>query len=90
MKKITIKLSVVLVLAALTSCQQMDLMPKDQMAQSEYFNNKTELELFSNPFYNDILDKTPFDEKSDILVTSILNEIMVGGNRRQVPASGGG
>ena len=90
MKKITIKLSVVLALAALTSCQQMDLMPKDQMAQSEYFNNKTELELFSNPFYNDILDKTPFDEKSDILVTSILNEIMVGGNRRQVPASGGG
>ena len=90
MKKITIKLSVVLAFAALTSCQQMDLMPKDQMAQSEYFNNKTELELFSNPFYNDILDKTPFDEKSDILVTSILNEIMVGGNRRQVPASGGG
>lgn len=90
MKKITIKLSVVLALTALTSCQQMDLMPKDQMAQSEYFNNKTELELFSNPFYNDILDKTPFDEKSDILVTSILNEIMVGGNRRQVPASGGG
>ena len=48
MKKITIKLSVVLALTALTSCQQMDLMPKDQMAQSEYFNNKTELELFSN------------------------------------------
>lgn len=90
MKKPTLKIFFVLALASLASCQQMDLMPKDQMVESEYFKKGTELELFSNPFYNAILDKSPFDEESDVLVTSMLNEVMVGGNRRQVPASGGG
>ncbi len=90
MKKIAIILSVFLVLMGFISCEQLDLTPKDKISDTDYFKNATELELFSNPFYNDLLDKSPFDERSDILVTAILNEIMVGGNRRTVPASGGG
>lgn len=90
MKKITLQLCFILGIVTLVSCQQLDLVPKDQMSESEYFKNKTELELFSNPFYKDLLDKSPFDEKSDVLVTAILDEVMVGGGRRQVPASGGG
>ena len=90
MKQISIILSVILILAGLASCEKLDLTPKDKMSDQDYFKNATELELFSNPFYNELLDKSPFDEQSDIMVNAILDEIMIGGNRRTVPASGGG
>ena len=90
MKKISIILSVILILTGVVSCEQLDLTPKDKMSEFDYFKNATELELFTNPFYNDLLDKSPFDEQSDIMVNAILNEILIGGNRRTVPASGGG
>lgn len=90
MKKTSIILSVILVLTGFISCEQLDLTPRDKMSEPDYFKNATELELFTNPFYNDLLDKSPFDEQSDIMVNAILNDILIGGNRRTVPASGGG
>lgn len=36
------------------------------------------------------MDKSPFDEQSDIIVEAILTDVLTGGNRRTVPASGGG
>src|SRR5690554_6483747 len=90
MKKIYRLIPVFLILAAFASCEQLDLTPRDKLSESDYFNTATELELFSNPLYNDLLDKSPFDEQSDVIVNAILNEIMIGGNRRTVPASGGG
>lgn len=79
-----------MLLTGFVSCEQLDLTPKDKMSDYDYFKNATELELFSNPFYNDLLDKSPFDEQSDVIVNAILDEIMIGGNRRTVPASGAG
>lgn len=90
MKKISIILLSILMLAGVVSCDQLDLTPRDMMSDYDYFKNATELELFSNPFYNDLLDKSPFDEQSDVIVNAILGEILIGGNRRTVPASGGG
>ena len=90
MKKISIIFSVILLLTGFASCEQLDLIPKDKMSDQDYFKNATELELFSNPFYNDLLDKSPFDEQSDVIVNAILDEILIGGQRRTVPASGGG
>lgn len=90
MKKLSIILSVILFLSVFASCEQLDLTPKDKMSEVDYFKNATELELFSNPFYDDLLDKSPFDEQSDLMVNAILSEILMGGNRRTVPASGGG
>jgi hypothetical protein len=90
MKRLSIISFAVLCILGLVSCDALDVEPKDKMSDTDYFKKETELELFSNPFYDNLLDKSPFDEKSDVLVTAILNEVMVGGNRRQVPASGGG
>ena len=90
MKKISIILSAILLLAGVASCERLDLTPKDMMSDYDYFKNATELELFTNPLYNDLLDKSPFDEQSDVMVNAILDEIMIGGDRRTVPASGSG
>ncbi|HPM10055.1 MAG TPA: RagB/SusD family nutrient uptake outer membrane protein [Paludibacter sp.] len=89
MKK-TILIITILLVPVLSSCEMLDLEPKDQISQFDYFKNATDLELFSNPFYNNLLDKSPFDEQSDIIVEAILTDVLTGGNRRTVPASGGG
>lgn len=89
MKKHIIILTIILV-PFLSSCDMLDLTPKDQISQFDYFKNATDLELFSNPCYNDLLTKEPFEEQSDIIVESILSAVLTGGERRTVPASGGG
>ena len=70
MKKISIILSVILILTGVVSCEQLDLTPKDKMSEFDYFKNATELELFTNPFYNDLLDKTPSYYDINALVTA--------------------
>ena len=74
----------------LTACNLLDLEPKSEVSLDDYFKTESDLEMFSNPFYNNLLDKAPFDDQSDVLVELILDEIMEGGDRRTVPASGSG
>ena len=74
----------------MTSCGLLDLEPQSQVSLDDYFKTESDLEMFSNPFYNNLLDKAPFDDQSDVLVELILDEIMEGGGRRTEPASGGG
>ena len=75
----------------LTSCDGLlDLSPKSQISQSDYFKTESDLQLFSNSFYNNLLDKSPFDDQSDLYVQQNLSDEMLGGNNRTVPASGGG
>ena len=75
----------------LTSCNKfLDRTPKSTMAPENYFRNETDLQLFSNTFYNNLLDKTPYSEQSDQLVCLNLSAFMRGGNSRTVPATGGG
>lgn len=62
----------------LSACDVLDLEPKDRVTQFDYFKTANDLELFSNPFYNNLLDKEPFDEQSDLLVQNTLSAILFG------------
>lgn len=87
----TILFAAVLSLAGLTSCTDLlDKEPLSNMTDKSYFQNATQLQMFSNTFYDDILDKSPYDDQSDLYVQQTLSDEMIGGNKRLVPASGGG
>ena len=89
MKKIYI--SAIASLLMFTACENaIDLTPKSQLSESDYFKNETQLQLFSNTFYNNMLDKTPYDEQSDIFVANPLSNLVVNGTQRTIPGSGGG
>ncbi len=75
----------------LASCDNLlDLSPKSEISQDDYFKTESDLQLFSNSFYNNLLDKSPYDDQSDIYVQQTLSDEMLGGNKRTVPASDGG
>lgn len=78
-------------LVALTSCEDtLDVTPKDKVAEEDYFKTATELEMYTNPLYNNLPEKEPFSEQSDQLVQQTLSAVIYGGSRRTVPSSGGG
>ena len=78
-------------LICLTSCNGfLDRTPKSTLAPENYFRDETDLQLFSNTFYNNLLDKEPYKEQSDQLVCLNLSTFLRGGNSRTVPNSGGG
>ncbi len=74
----------------LGACNALDTEPLSQVTPSSYFNSESDLALFTNRFYSDLLDKSPYDEQSDVLVEQILSDEMYGGTHRTVPATGGG
>lgn len=74
----------------LTSCDMLDTKPLSQISPETYFKTETDLQLFSNTFYNNLLDKSPYNEQSDLYIVQNLSSIMIGGNKRTVPNSGGG
>lgn len=75
----------------LTSCNDyLNRVPKSTMAPENYFRDETDLQLFSNSFYNNLLTKNPYEEMSDQLVGKTLTAVQRGGNTRTVPGSGGG
>lgn len=89
MKRFTIVAMTLLM--GLSACNDLlDLKPLSQISQENYFQTETDLQLFSNPFYNNLLDKSPYDLQSDLYVCQNLSDEMLGGTKRTVPASGGG
>lgn len=77
--------------AGFTSCEDsLDVTPKDRLSETDYFKTATDLEMFSNPFYNNMLDKSIYDEQSDQIIQKTLSVIMQAGGRRTVPSSGNG
>jgi len=89
MKRFTI--IAITLLMGLSACNDLlDLKPLSQISQTDYFQTETDLQLFSNPFYNNLLDKSPYDLQSDLYVCQNLSDEMLGGTKRTVPASGGG
>lgn len=77
--------------AGLSSCEDLiDQRPKDTVSDVDYFKTEDQLRLFTDPYYNNLLTKEPYTEQSDQYVQMNLSAIIVGGNRRQVPESGGG
>lgn len=77
-------------LACATSCDFLETKPKDTLTSDLYFRNETDLQLFSNTFYNNLLDKEPFDHQSDHYINLNLSNELHGGTYRVVPATGGG
>lgn len=79
-----------------TSCEDaIDLQPKAQIGLDEYFNNATDLQLFSNYFYPNVLTQNmegdpAFDDQGDDMIAIPLSTLLRAGNSRSVPASGGG
>lgn len=89
MKKII--LSSLIFSLGLVSCDNLlDLEPKSDISQADYFQTATDLQMFTNSFYNNLLDKEPYDDQSDIYVGQDLADVLRGGTYRTVPASGGG
>lgn len=75
----------------LASCDNLlDLSPKSEISQDDYFRTASDLQLFSNSFYNNLLDKSPYDDQSDLYVQQTLSDEILGGTKRIPPASGGG
>lgn len=75
----------------LSSCDSLlDLEPLSEISQTAYFKTETDLQLFTNSFYNNLLDKSPYDKQSDVYIQQNLSDEMLGGSKRTPPASGGG
>lgn len=74
---------------AISSCDLLDLIPKDKITPDNYFVNENQLELYSNRFYYDILPSgaSVFKEVGDNLIWTPLAQEISG--QRTVPQSGG-
>ncbi len=75
------------------SCNFEDLLtlvPESQLTPESYFKTAEDLQLFSNSFYNNLLDKEPFARESDVFVKMNPSDLIRGGSDRTVPPSGGG
>lgn len=78
---------------AFVSCnleETLSLVPESQITPESYFRTAEDLQLFSNTFYNNLLDKTPYEDESDVNIDMNPSNLIRGGNDRTVPASGGG
>ena len=86
------KYLIILAAAALglSSCDMLDRYPQSDLSPETYFRNETDLILFSNPLYNNLLDKNVFSHTSDQYLNKTLSDELQGGSARTVPASGGG
>lgn len=86
-----------LLLAAMTlsSCEDaIDLRPKDKPDYIDYFSHATatDMEMFTNPLYNNLLPDADdvAKEISDVLVNKNLTAFVRGGSDRYAPKTGGG
>ena len=74
-----------------SSCDSLlDVFPKDKLYAETYFTNETEIRLFTNNFYIDILPgaSSIYGESADVIILATLDDAVSG--QRTVPASGGG
>lgn len=90
---VNMKKSIIILAAAslmFASCNFLNLTPESQLTGDQYFRTAEDLQLFTNTFYNNLLDKTPYGIESDVFVSRNPSNLIRGGNDRTVPASGGG
>ena len=78
------------VLLCMTSCDFLTQTPKDELTPEDYFKTETDLQLFTNPLYNNLLDDEPYNHQSDHCINLNLSNELHGGTFRTVPNSGGG
>lgn len=96
MKKLLYVPLALLAMAGFTSCEDaIDLNPKSQIGLDEFFNTVTDLQLFTNYFYPNVLTQAEganpcFDDQADDMFAIPLATTLQAGASRSVPASGGG
>ena len=78
------------VLLCVTSCDFLNEVPQDRLSPESYFKTETDLQLFTNPLYDNLLDKDAYEHQSDHCVHINLSNELHGGTFRTVPATGGG
>ena len=94
MKKYTIKSILILAIGCmLHSC--LDLDPKDQIADGNYWQTATDFKLFSNQFYgwtrdfkNSVYDAPHSDKRSDLIMDKGSKNVFANGTN-SIPASDG-
>ncbi|MDE6870905.1 MAG: RagB/SusD family nutrient uptake outer membrane protein [Bacteroidales bacterium] len=88
MKKII--LPILALAVGLSSCDMLDLSPRDKLVPETYFRNEDDFMMFSNSFYDNLFEKSPFERQSDIFFQrgAIADELL-GGSARQVPTKAG-
>ena len=90
MKKSIIMLALASVMAVSCNLENLiSLVPESQITPDSYFKTAEDLQLFSNSFYNNLLDKTPYARESDVFVKMNPSDLIRGGNDRTVPSTGG-
>lgn len=73
---------------ALSSCDSLlDKTPASKLSPDTYFKTATDLQLFTNPLYNNLLPKTPYSEQSDQYIKYDPSNLVRGGTNRFVPNS---
>ena len=86
--------NIILSVAALSlviSCEDaLNKYPLDNITEESYFENATQLQLFTNSLYSSILPDVPYDEQSDLMIGNNPSNTLLNGSFRTVPASGGG
>lgn len=74
-----------------SSCDDsLDKTPLATVDLEEYFQNPSDLELYSNQFYLNNLDATPFTTQDDTRPNRNLSDFLKLGTARDTPTSGGG
>ena len=86
---------IIAIVLGCSSCDSfLEKTPKDRLVPETYFKTENDLKMFSNSFYDNLLDKTPYDEQSDVMFEKgTISDELLGGTAREVPqaaASGGG
>ena len=85
---------IIAIVLGCSSCDNfLEKTPKDRLVPGTYFKTENDLKMFSNSFYDNLLDKTPYDEQSDVMFEKgTISDELLGGTAREVPqaaASGG-
>ena len=75
---------------AISSCDLLDKEPQSKLSPETYFKTATDLQLFTNPYYNNLLPKNIYNEQSDQYVHQDPSDLVKSGSNRFVPESGGG
>ena len=91
MKKIYSILTVIALLLLASACEKaLNKYPLDELTEAAFFENAQQLQLFTNPFYDDLLPGAPYDEQSDLMVATNVSNTLLNGSFRTVPSKGGG
>ena len=68
----------------------LDKAPQSKLSPETYFKTAIDLQLFTNPYYNNLLPKTIYNEQSDQYVHQDPSDLVKSGSNRYVPDKGGG